>query len=200
MIDETISEETTGTEPETINNEPSQDPLDVEIERTKKEGRSEAEKAAFSLKKNAERAKELGIDPAEILGLKKEEPKDNDEVPEWYKKEQSKANAKTALELADSIEDPKERELVQIALNSVVTSGTPEERLRVARGYVNSVRNGQLVEEISRAGTPKHFSSGTGAPAKPAAKKPELTPQEQQFTKPPFNMTPAQIIAARPKE
>src|SRR5258706_16055881 len=31
--------------------------------------RTEAEKAAHALKKNAERARELGVDPAEVLGI-----------------------------------------------------------------------------------------------------------------------------------
>jgi len=47
--------ETPGTTPENLNNEPLQTPLEQEIARETKrsEGRTEAEKAAVSLKKNA---------------------------------------------------------------------------------------------------------------------------------------------------
>lgn len=198
---EEIITETPGTVPETINNEPSQDPLDQEIEREKGkgEGRTEPEKAAFSLKKNADRVRELGLDPLEVLGVTPTpKPADtNDDVPEWFKKIEAGKSAKTALELADMIDDPKERELVRIKLETVITSGSPEERLRVARAYVNSVKNGQIVEEIGRMTPPRHFSSGSGAPANKVPTTPELTADEQQFTKAPFNMSATEIIAKR---
>lgn len=197
------SEETTAPEAEPINPEPSQDPIDVEIEREKEKGRqfTEAEKAAFNLKKNAERAKELGVDPATVLGITAEPAQaEGDDVPEWYKKREAQAASKTALELADAIEDPRERELVKMKLETVITSGSPEERVRIARGYVNSVRNGQIVEEVSRAKQAPAFGNSAGAPASKAPATPELTQAETLFTRPPFNMTPAEIISKRPQE
>ena len=121
---ENTQKEVTGTEPENEITNPPQDALDKEIQEEKKrgEGRIEAEKAAFSLKKNAERAKALGLDPEQILGIKKESApeKDDDDVPEWYKREQNKRNEKTALELAELIEDERERELVKIKLQTAI--------------------------------------------------------------------------------
>jgi nucleotide-binding universal stress UspA family protein len=195
-------EETTAPTAEPITPEPSQDPLDVEIEKGKEEKRqfTEAEKAAFNLKKNAERAKELGVDPATVLGLSQETQTEDDDVPEWYKKREAQAASKTALELAEAIEDPRERELVKMKLETVITSGSPEERVRIARGYVNSVRNGQIAEEVTRAKAAPAFGNGAGAPANKAPAAPELSAAELPFTRPPFNMTPAEIIAKRPQE
>lgn len=202
MTDETISEETTGTEPETIITEPSQDPLEVELQReNKKEGRSEAEKAAFSLKKNLERAKELGVDVDQVLGIKIEEKTIDKDAPltvGMYEQMQREQGQKTSIQLAEGIQDEREKALViQYLKTRIVPSGDAHDDLRFARLAVNSVKNGQLAEEMARSTSPKSFSSGAGAPAKSVAKEPELTAQEIQFTKPPFNMSVAEIIAAR---
>lgn len=207
-MDETNrSEETTAPEAETITPEPSQDPIEQEIAREKDKGRqyTEAEKAAFNLKKNAERARELGVDITEVLGISPEAPRtpDKDAVVtvgmlEQMQKETAK---KTALQLASEIADPRERELTIMYLeNRIVPSGDPQEDLRFARAAVNSVKNGQVAEEIARKSTPAGHASAPGAPAAKTPVTPELTAQEQQFTRPPFNMTPAQIIAARPPQ
>lgn len=199
--------ETTGTAPETISTEPLQNPLEQEIAREAKrtEGRTEAEKAAFSLKKNAERARELGIDPAEVLGFSKDEAKTIDKdaplTVAMYEQLQRNNSQKTSIELANEITDPHERALtIQYLTNRIVPSGDPYDDVRFARQAVNSVKNGQIVEEIARKNAPTNFSSGAGVPPKQNAKPAELTVHEQQFAKPPFNMTVEQIIAARPQQ
>lgn len=197
-IEQKVEGETVTTT-ETITQEPSQETSAVEKELNEVTGKSKytpEEKAAFNLKKNAELAESLGINVEEVIGLKK--PEANSDIPEWYRKLEAEKAQKTALELADDIENEHERALVKHALENVITGGSPTERLRVARGYVNSVKNGQVAEELARKGTP---SSGSSAGA-PAPKKPteiELTPQEEPFTKPPFNMTKAEIISKRPQ-
>lgn len=206
MIEENFSETTTGTEPETITTEPSQTPIEQEIEREEKrnEGRSEAEKAAFSLKKNAERAKELGINVEEVLGITQTAPtapivdKSTPLTVEMYEQMERNRAQKTSIQLAEGITDEHERALVtQYLKTRIVPSGDPEDDLRFARHAVNSVKNGQIAEEMSRGTAPRNFGSGAGAPPKPPQKEPELTAEELLFTKPPINMTPAQIIAAR---
>jgi len=198
--------EQAGTTPETINNEPLPTPLEQEIERETKrsEGRTEAEKAAYSLKKNAERAKELGIDPAEVLGFNQPQApaatidKDAPLTVGMYEQMQKNLGQKTAIQIAEQITDPHERELtIKYLQTRIVPSGDPDDDVRFARQAVNSVKNGQIVEELSRATAPRTYGSGAGAPPKPQPKSPELTAQEQLFTKPPFNMTVAEIIAAR---
>ena len=198
--------EDTGTAPETIIPEPSQEapesPIDQELNRDNKQ-RTPAEKAAFTLKKNAESVAALGLDPAEVLGLNKQAPTqepEGDIVPEWFKKFQQQEQSKTAEELADAIEDPKERELVKLKLGTVITSGSAEERVRVARGYVNAVKSGQIAEELGRAGHARTFSSGAGAPPGNSQKEPEFSPEELSYMKPPFSLSKEQVLAARPKD
>lgn len=148
--------------------EPSQDPVEQELARVKKP-KTELEKAEAALFFNANRLRELGGEPESIIGVKKDkvEGKQADEIPEWYRKEQEKSSQKTAKELADAIEDPKERDLVLHHLENTVTSGNAEERVRIARGYVNSLRNAQIAEETNRGGTARRFNSAPGASARP---------------------------------
>lgn len=105
---------------------------------------------------------------------------------------------KSAIELAESITDPKERELtIHYLQTRIVPSGDAQDDLRFARQAVNSVKNGQIAEEMVRGTMPKNFSSAAGAPARFTPTTPELTTAEQQFTRPPFNMTPEEIISKR---
>lgn len=205
MIEETTAD-TPGTAPEIVTTEPLQTALEQEIERENKrgEGRSEAEKAAFSLKKTAERMKELGLDPAEVLGLSQVAmpivDKDAPLTIGMYEQMQKDRSQKTAIELAEEITDQHERALTISYLKTrIVPSGDPEDDIRFARQAVNSVKNSQIVEEISRSVKPKNFSSGASAPAMKVSIEPELSTDELMFTKPPFNMTRAEIISKRPQ-
>src|SRR3954470_13804335 len=66
-------------EAEKAESEANPDPLKVELDKVQgKKTRTEAEKAAYSLMKNAERAKELGLDPKKVLGLTEEDENDDD--------------------------------------------------------------------------------------------------------------------------
>lgn len=186
--------------------EPSQaeDPIRRELEKVQKQGtRTEAEKAAFSLKSNANRAKELGIDVAEVLGLKTEAGEIDKDAPltvGMYEQMQKDKAQKTALQLADDIGDDNERELIKHYItNRIVPSGDPQADFALARGMVNSVKTGQIVEELGRKSDAKAHSRGPSAPPKTERGPGEFTPEEQRFMKPPFSLTQAQIIAARPK-
>lgn len=204
--DEALNQAVTDAEAAVTAAKSSQDPLATELERTReKTKRTEAEKAAHSLKKNAERAQELGLDPAAILGIRPGDviPDAEDEtrpmtVGDFRRLEESRAT-KTALELAELIEDPKERELTKEYLGRVRPSGDPQEDLRFARLAVNSVKSGQILEEIQRTGPASAFATGPGAPARPVAREQELTADELYYTRPPWNMTREAVIAARPK-
>lgn len=197
------SESAQATETETVT---EQDPLKQELERVqKKETRSELEKAAFSLKKTAERLKELGGDPVSALGIeskKETEPESDDDAPVtvgMLKKLQQETAHKSALQLADDIENETERELVKYHLeNSIKSSGNPQEDVRLARTIVNAVKNKQIIEEQSRKIPAKTHSSASSAPAK-VEQEVELTMEELAFMRPPFNMTKDEILKARPK-
>lgn len=146
---------------------PSQDPVEQELARVKKP-KTEKEKAEAALFFNANRLRELGGDPDAVIGTKKEviSTPNDDGIPDWYKQEQARTATKTAQELAAAIEDPKERDLVLHQLETTITSGSPEERVRIARGYVNSIRNAQIAEEVNRKGEARRYGSAPGAGAR----------------------------------
>jgi len=193
--------ENAGTVPENITQEPSQTPVEQELEREQgKLNRTPEEKAAFSLRKNAESVAALGLDPAEILGFKPvpTSEKDTPVTVGMLEDMRKEAASKTAFDLAESIEDTNERELTKSYLERIKPSGDAQEDLRFARLAVNSVKNGQIVEEVARREVPRSFGSGAGAPP-PVERSQELTPQEMQFMQKPFNLTKEEIIAKRSK-
>lgn len=184
-----------------------QDPLKEELEKVqRKEGKTEAEKAAFSLKKNAERAKELGIDPAEVLGLSRsvvEDDIDEDEKPitiGMWKKMQQETATKTALQIAEDIESDTERELTKYHLeNTIKSTGNPTEDVNLARAIVNAAKNKQIIEESTRKTEAKTFSSASSAPLK-HEEEVELTKEEMMYTQAPFFLSKDEILAARKKK
>jgi len=198
-----VSEEETKEEETT-----EQDPVAVELERVQKSGgRTELEKAEFSLKKNAERLKELGGDPNATLGVTTAEPDPDDEdekpltVGQYRKLEQEKAAqtaTKTALQLADEIENESQRELAKYHLeNTIKSTGNPKEDLNLALNLVNAVKNQRILEEQARKTPPKTHSNASGVDAINTEVQGELTLAEKVFMGKPFNMTKEQIIKAR---
>lgn len=192
--------------PETPIIVPPQTPIEQELEKEKgKTTRTEAEKAAHALQKNAERAKELGLDPAAVLGITPSAtpngiPAGTVVTVEMLEQRERERGQKTALELANEIADPHERELTKTYLqNRIVPSGDPHEDLRFARLAVNSVKSGQIAEELARGGKPVAHASAPGAPAPVTPKEQELTAEELAFTRAPFNLSKEEILAKRPK-
>ena len=178
-----------------------QDPLKTELERVQNKSKySEKEKAEHSLKKNAERLKELGGDPTDILGIKVETPNEDDDTPltiGTWRKMQQETTAKTALQSADEIQNETERELVKYHLqNTIKSTGIPSEDLKLARALVNAVKNTQIIEETTRKTPAKTHSNSSGVDGK-QEKEVIYTPDELAFMKPPFNASPADIMAAR---
>ena len=177
---------------------PSQDPTKVELEKEKGKTRSELDKATFSFKKTAERIVALGGNPTEVLGVTPDVDKESeDEVPEWYKREQAKEAQKTALQLADDIADKDQRELVKSYLQTrIVPSGNPHDDLRLALAATSALKNKQIVEELSRYGAPKRTAAGGSSPV---VVEEAFTPtaEEEVMMKPPYNLSEKKIIAAR---
>src|SRR3990167_6746425 len=107
---------------------------------------AEKEEAEYSLKMNADRLKELGGDPNTVLGLRlKDELSDDTPLTIGKLKELQKEEAqKTALKMADSIEDEKDREEVKKYLNDhIKPSGDPQKDLTIAHAAVGAVRTRQ---------------------------------------------------------
>lgn len=179
----------------------SLDPVQAELEKEQRRGgHTEAEKAAFSLKKTAERLKELGGDPAAILGVTTPSEEDNAPVTVgMLRKIEAERAQKTALQQAEDIPDVNERELTKHYLATrIVPSGDPAADLRMARSLVNAVKNTQIIEETQRkTDAPKHATGGGGR-----SKAPEdefvATAEEASFMRS-FGLTKEQVIAARPK-
>lgn len=189
---------------ETITETP-QNLVKKELEKVKSP-KTEAEKAAYSLQMNAKRAMELGLKPEEILGFsthKETTTTEDDNRPVTVgdlKKIQAAQSQKTSLQLADEITDEDERELTKHYLQTrIVPSGNPADDLRFARSAVNSIKNGQIAEEVARKVAPKTSTNGSGAPARVTTNE-NLTPEETPFLRAPWNMTKEQILASRPKQ
>jgi hypothetical protein len=183
----------------------TQDPLKAELDRIKSGGKTEKEKAEFSLKKNAERLKELGGDPYSALGVKtkEEENEDGDDALVtigMLKRMKQEDTEKTSVQLAESIQDETERELVKYHLkNTIRSTGNPQEDLSLARSIVNAKKNAQILELGANKGKAKDHPSGYSAPSKIGSDDPEekFTPEELAFMKPPFNMKKEDILKAR---
>ena len=165
--------------------------------------RTEKEKAEYSLRKNAERLKELGGDPISLLGVKLPEDADEeDNAPltiAKLKEFQKKTGQQTALQMADAIEDEIEREEVKNLLTSrIMPSGNAEADLLLARGAVNSKRHAKLAEEANRKSQPIRTASGGTQPGKVEE---QFTPTAEEliFMRPPYNLSKAKIIENRQK-
>ncbi len=179
-----------------------QDPLKKELERIKqqKTGRSELEKAIFKRNQIDRRIRELKGDEDDIDDDFEDNEDDRPVTLGMLKKMQAQSTVKTALSLAvEEIDNEVERELVIYHLeNTIKSTGNPKQDLSLARTLVNSVKNSQIAEELARKGKAKtHVSSGGSGKH---VVKIVLTPEEQLFTRPPFNMTPEQIVATRKKQ
>lgn len=168
--------------------------------------RTEREKAEFSLKKNAERLKELGGDPTEILGLKPSLQIDTD-IPDdtpltvgSLREIQKQESKKTAIELAEKLEDPIEKQRVLEILNRLSPSGDAQADLALARGSANSKKNAEITQEVLRTTEARQHGSGSGAPAKVEEQVTDLSPDELALMRAPFNLTIEEIKGARKRD
>jgi len=175
---------------------PSQDPVAKERERIEKKQFTRIERLEFEKRKIEEQLQE----EYKKEGKAPATPKDTLVTVEMLEKMQKDQARKTALELADAIEDENERTVVKHYLDTrVVPSGNPQEDLKFARAAVNSLRNAQIAEETARKTNGKSHPSGSGVPARPQEDVVEFTAEELVFLGPPYNLTKDQVIASRPK-
>lgn len=128
------------------------DPILAELEREKgrTQGKTPQEKFAYKLKLEAQRAKEMGVNVEEILGVKpKEEPQNDysEDKPLTRKDIEdilSKVNTKpqkTATELAyERIQNETERELFLLKLDRIKPSGDPEADFNEVKDMVDAIK------------------------------------------------------------
>ena len=188
--------ETKAVENTEVKADDSQESLKKELEKVKsqKEGHTKLEKLLFTKKRIeqqlAEFNEESGIEP--IV----DEDENKPVTVKMLKELEAQKAQKTAKQMADEITDDTEKELVIHHLeNSIRPSGNPTEDLRLARAIVNSHKNAQIAEELSRK-SPIKQSGGAGASAKTEDIF-EPTDEEATFMRPPFNIKKEDIIKAR---
>ena len=179
--------------------EAPQNPLQSELDKIKTKGtkRTELEKAIYTKNQIDKRIRELKGDE------EPDEPEDDDEAPMtvgMYKKIQQDTATKTAVQMADEIQDEVERELVKYHIsNSIKSTGSPTEDLRLSRAIVNAAKNAKIIEELGRKSKPKSYSSGSSADLEYKGEEPEFTQEELSYMQPPFSLTKEQVLKARPK-
>lgn len=178
--------------------ETEQDLLKEELEKVQNKGRSKKDKLLFTKRRIEDQLKELGEDVVEDDEEIEDEDDNKPVTVGMLKKIERQTSVKTALQLADSISNEVERELVKHHIqNTIRSSGNAQEDLSMAQAIVNVVKNRKIIEETQRKPITKTHSSSSGAPAKGEGETIEFTQSEKKLMGKPFNVTPAQIIAAR---
>lgn len=190
-----------------------QDPVKNELERlNNRPTRTKKEKLLFKRNLINKELGELGVDPDDIDNGDNSGDSDDTVDPLSLKddskpltvgmlKQIQKAGAvKTSLQLADEIENEAERELAKYHIkNTIRSTGIPAKDLELAMVHVNALKNTRVVEELGRKPEANRGSSAGGSGGPRQIVEEELTPEEISFTRPPFNLTKKEILAARPK-
>lgn len=173
------------------------DPIKKEAERVKASQRTELEKALFKRKQIDKRISELGgtvENPLDDDDEDDSKPITRKDLREMQKKEATK----TALDLAENLEDEAERDLVKHYLETKIrSSGNPQEDFEFALRAVNSLKNSHIAEEIARKRDPKRNPTPPGGPSGIPEDQFTPTAEESFFMKAPFNLSKEDILAQR---
>lgn len=189
------------TETETVNEnkKPVEDPS--------QDQRTEKDKVTFNLKRQAERAKEVGVDPAEVLGFKPRvevpaETEDDDNKPLTRKdlREMQKQDArKSAEQMAQTLTDETERAAVLEELRFVVPSGDAQADFRRAQSIANAAKNAKIAEEAQRKTGAARTAAGGSSPSNTSTEEFEPTEDEAKLMKN-FGISKEKVIEARKRE
>lgn len=180
----------------------SQSPLEQEAERVRKEKegtkRTEKEKAAFALKNIVAKFPDLKADLGIGEGTSFADDDDNAPVTRGeLKRIEAERSKNTALDMASTIQDQTERDLVIHHLKTTINpSGNAEQDFKAALSIVSAAKNPKILEELARTTKPRTHGSGGGAPPK---REVEFTPtaEEAAMMRPPFNLSKDKILKAR---
>lgn len=170
-----------------------QDLLKSELEKVKTK-KTQKEKLIYTKNRIEQQLKELDPDAE---NLESDEDDDKPITRKELKELQARNVTKSALQLADEIENETERELVKHYLNNKIrSSGNPQEDVSDARALANKVKNAKIAEMANqRPGAVRTSSQGGGMPY--VAPEEELSPQEVRMMKAPWNLTKKAILDAR---
>lgn len=172
------------------------DPLKKEVEKIENGKFTKKDRLLHAKKKIDEQLLELDSE-----GIPLDEDKNKPVTVGMLEDIEKKKSQKTALILADDIEDENERTLTKYNLENVIRpSGDPKKDLSAARAIVNSLKNTQIVEEIERKKNGKDNPTLPGAPRKNPGDVFEPTAQERVFMNPPYSLTKEDILKARQVE
>lgn len=165
------------------------------------EKRTEEEKAAFTLKKTAERLTQLGIDPTEVLDIKnhsQETDEDDKPVTMGMLKQIQKSDAqKTALQFANEILDPDvKNKTIEYLSTNIIPSGNAEADFRIAVAAASAEKNKQVIQEIGRYTQPKVTAAGGSAPSH-IEEEFVPTSEELRMMQPPYNLSKEKVLDAR---
>lgn len=183
---------------------PKQDLLKTELEKIRKQPRSKKEKLLFTQKRVNEQLAELGEGDEPVFEDDEEPEEEDDNKPVtvgMLKKMQKQEATKTALQLAQDIADPSERELTIFHIkNTIRPTGNPQKDLELAQVHVNAVKNTQILNEITRKPIVRTQGGNGGGNPQNGKVEEELTAKELAFMRPPFNLTKAEILQARKQQ
>tara|TARA_R110000868_G_C10971076_1_gene769960 strand:+ start:9559 stop:10239 length:681 start_codon:yes stop_codon:yes gene_type:complete len=182
--------ETTEVKTETVEADvETQNSLKAELDKVKnKSPKSEEEKAEYTFINIAKRLQDLGRDPAELLGIKKEEEVGEGDKPITRKEMEEMISkvrqpiTKTATELADEIPNETERELAKYYLENVIkSSGNSTEDLNNAKTMVEAVKLKKQLELQSLRPEVKTHSSANSIQVNHAQVNMEFSAEEKML-------------------
>lgn len=178
--------------------ETPKDPVKDELEKIDKGKKKYTKRERLNFEKNKIDEQINALDEED--GITPEVKDDTPVTVGMLDKREKEAAQTTAIALAEAIEDENERKLtIHYLENRIKPSGDAEADVRLARAAVNSLRNGQIAEEVDRKKNPNRQPSAPGAPGdKEKAFKP--TDQERMFMQPPYNLTKEDVIKSRERE
>lgn len=167
--------------------------------------KTEGDKLIHTLRGIGKRATELGLDAAEILGLKthiETNQDDEDEKPVtvgMLRDLQKKDAQKTALQMADDISDEATRTTVKQSLTDrIVPSGNADEDFKFALSAASAEKNKEIRNHIATFVPPKKTAAGGSSPAH-VEEEFTPTPEEQRFMQKPYNLSKEKVLEARRK-
>lgn len=177
---------------------PQEDVLKKELEKiNEKKGVTKKDRLLFAKKKIENQLSDMETE--EGIETPLDEDRDKPVTVGMLEQREREKATKTALQLAEALEDETERELVKHHLEiTIKPSGNPNTDYKAALAIVNSLKNAQIIEEATRVSAAKGKPTAPGAPAKhePAF---EPTSDEMAFMAPPWNLSKEDIIKAREK-
>jgi hypothetical protein len=198
--------ETKQPETQVESTEVTEDPIKTELDRVKgqTQGKSPKEKFEYKLQREIAQAKEMGIDIAQIAGIKPLEEVEDGEKPLTRKDLDSilqtvKPQSKKAIEMALEIENEAERELHLHYLEHKISPNlTEEEKFQTAKDMVQGVKlKNQINLGNIKPQANSHSSASSFVPNKQANfDNHKLTPEEELF----FNDAKARGVALSKEE